>query len=242
MHSIFSPIDGRGSAELIVRRIVDAVAAGELTPDQKMPTEATLAEQFAVAPMTLRKALDVLRDLGVVVVRRGRKGGTFVSEDAPLRIQEHAPAAEISRRYLRDLTDFRTAVSGHAAYLAAANADGSALHEISRLSDEYNSGKYKRLGMRAIDVQLHSQIAVNSGSSRLYEAEMRIQEDLSQVLASLPDIPLLDESSGSDHQALVSALRRRDGHEARTAMVAHVEETYEWCVALLAAGSTPRHA
>lgn len=237
--AVFSEIGGRQSADLIVRRIVDAAASGAIEPGEKLPTETEMSEAFSVAPMTLRKGLEVLRDLGVVVTRRGRGGGTFLHNDAPLRIQRNMPELEVSRKQLRDLADLRNAISGQACELAAERAPMEALHEICELSDRYNADGLGRDAMRVIDVQLHSKIANASDSTGIFNAEMRIQEDLSRILASLPDIPLMHEHHGADHGAIVSALLDRDGAAARAAMVAHVEESYEWCIALLAAKAEP---
>ncbi|MFD2674252.1 FadR/GntR family transcriptional regulator [Gulosibacter bifidus] len=234
---VFSTIGGRQSTELIVRRIVDAAAAGELAPGERLPTEVEMAEAFSVAPMTLRKGLEVLRDLGVIVTRRGRGGGTFIHESAPLRIQKNMQGMAVTQRELRDLADFRNAISGEASSLAAERATDDALREFRQLTRQYDDGTHRRDELRVIDVRLHSQIALQSGSERLYEAEMRIQEDVSRILASLPDIPLMHEHTGGDHEAIVTALENRDSEASRSAMNAHIEESFEWCVALLSANT-----
>jgi len=43
----------------------------------KLPGERELAEQYGVAYTTVRRAMEVLRDRGVIITRQGR--GTFVS-------------------------------------------------------------------------------------------------------------------------------------------------------------------
>jgi GntR family transcriptional regulator len=58
-------------ADDVERRIND----GEITV--KLPGERELAEQYAVAYTTIRRAMEVLRDRGVIVTRQGR--GTFVN-------------------------------------------------------------------------------------------------------------------------------------------------------------------
>ena len=236
VYNTFSPIGGRASTELIVQRLVDAVAAGQLRPGERLPSEQELAQAFEVAPMTLRKGLEVLRDIGVVESRRGRAGGTFIGEEAPLRIQENAESFSLTKRWLEDLADYRIAISSHTCALAAERASDEALATISALSERYDHSGDGRQTLRAIDVELHSQIALHSGSDRLYEAELEIQQDLSRVLASLPDIPLMHRSEGGEHDELVAALVARDAPAARDAMVAHAEESLTWCLALLARG------
>ncbi|WP_066079721.1 FadR/GntR family transcriptional regulator [Pseudoclavibacter albus] len=236
VYNTFSPIGGRASTELIVQRLVGAVAAGQLRPGDRLPPEQELAQAFEVAPMTLRKGLEVLRDLGVVESRRGRAGGTFIGDEAPLRIQEYAESFSLTKRWLEDLTDYRIAISAQACALAAERASDDALAAIVALSERYDGSNEGRQALRAIDVELHSQIALHSGSERLYEAELEIQQDLSRVLASLPDIPLMHRSEGGEHDQLVAALAARDAAAAREAMIAHAEESLTWCLALLARG------
>ena len=57
----------------IIRR---SIAAGDYQCGDKLPTEAELCAAFDVSPMTVRRAVGVLLDQGVVSTTRGR--GTFV--------------------------------------------------------------------------------------------------------------------------------------------------------------------
>lgn len=53
------------------------IEAGELGP--RLPSQAALAEELGVSHMTLKRALQVLRDEGLVYGQPGR--GTFVRGD-----------------------------------------------------------------------------------------------------------------------------------------------------------------
>ena len=79
---LFSTVDSAGVSEAIVRRVGDLIGSGELRAGDRLPPEVELAESFGVAPMTVRTALQVLREYGLVVTRRGRGGGTFVHDEA----------------------------------------------------------------------------------------------------------------------------------------------------------------
>jgi len=52
------------------------IAAGELRPGDRVPSEVQLCERYEVSPMTVRRAINVLLDEGLVTAARGR--GTFV--------------------------------------------------------------------------------------------------------------------------------------------------------------------
>ena len=54
------------------------IESGELAPGARLPAIMTLADQYEIAPVTVRKALDILKREGLV---HGVSGyGTFVVE------------------------------------------------------------------------------------------------------------------------------------------------------------------
>ncbi|MBI5565063.1 MAG: GntR family transcriptional regulator [Chloroflexi bacterium] len=52
------------------------VATGALRPGDQLPSESQLCDRYGVSPMTVRRAINLLVDQGVVVAEQGR--GTFV--------------------------------------------------------------------------------------------------------------------------------------------------------------------
>jgi GntR family transcriptional regulator len=54
----------------------ESMAAGILRPGDQLPSEAQLCERYAVSPMTVRRAINLLVDEGIVIAEQGR--GTFV--------------------------------------------------------------------------------------------------------------------------------------------------------------------
>jgi DNA-binding GntR family transcriptional regulator len=57
--------------------IAAAITSGELEHGQKLPAERDLAEAWGIAYLTVRRAMQELRDRGLVVSRVGK--GTFVA-------------------------------------------------------------------------------------------------------------------------------------------------------------------
>lgn len=84
-----SPIErGAGVAvwRQVAARLEDDIAAGRFEANDRLPTEAALARQFSVNRHTIRRAIAVLADQGLVRVEQGR--GAFVEDvvvDYPLR-------------------------------------------------------------------------------------------------------------------------------------------------------------
>ena len=74
-------IDPKNPADLsaqIAKAIRDAIISGELIVDERLPSEAELAEQFDVSRPTVREALKRLAAQSLIRTQRGAFGGAFV--------------------------------------------------------------------------------------------------------------------------------------------------------------------
>jgi GntR family transcriptional repressor for pyruvate dehydrogenase complex len=106
---VFEPIRSRRTFEEAVEQIADAIRTGDLALGARLPAERTLAEMMEISRPTLREALALLAHAGVVEVRPGVRGGTFVkSELVPadlirdrsrMRISEVAAVLEARRAF-----------------------------------------------------------------------------------------------------------------------------------------------
>ena len=81
-------IDPANPADLsaqIAKAIKDAIITGALPVDERLPSEAELAEQFRVSRPTVREALKRLAAQSLIRTQRGATGGAFVNR---LRYEE----------------------------------------------------------------------------------------------------------------------------------------------------------
>jgi len=69
----------------IAQAIRDAIVSGALIVDQRLPSEAELADQFEVSRPTVREALKRLAAQSLIRTQRGATGGAFVNR---LRFEE----------------------------------------------------------------------------------------------------------------------------------------------------------
>jgi GntR family transcriptional repressor for pyruvate dehydrogenase complex len=228
---LLGSIQPQGAVEQIVRRIGEAIGAGLLAPGERLPPEQELAARLEVAPMTLRQALAILREAGFIETRRGRAGGSFVRVDAPAAVV--APdAGPPSASVLRELTDWRRAVSGEAAALAAARRDASDVARLGRLADAVEVAVDDRSVYRLADARFHVAIAEVARSQRLVVAETELQVEVAELLAFAPGPASARQVSQAGHAPVVGAIAEGDADGARSAMLAHVEATHDWIVGL----------
>jgi DNA-binding FadR family transcriptional regulator len=231
--AIFAPIGGTDLVEQAVRRLGEAIGLGLLEVGERLPPEAELAEQLGIAPMTLRQALAILREAAYVETRRGRNGGTFVRRAAPPSPKRatRARLRSLTVDDLRDLTDFRIAVAGASAALAAERATQGELESLRVLVEAMAASK-TYAEFRRTDSRFHLSIASAARSPRLASSEASIQAEIGDLMALIPHPPEALRVSNGQHRAILEAISRRDPGLARSLMEQHARGTGDFLVGL----------
>lgn len=227
-----SPLDGtRLRTDAVITRISDAIGLGVMADGEQLPSETDLAAQLGVSTMTLREALAVLRQQGLVETKRGRGGGSFVRVSAETvntrslaRLREHTVGE------LRDLGDEHFAIAGVAARLAARRAvatDVARLRAlVARLADSHDP-----VHSRRADSRVQIEIAVCSQSGRLARAEVNVQAELSAMLW-LPQLAIDPAAEAAKRTALVDAIEAEDEIRARSLAEEHSAANVRRLIAL----------
>nr|WP_229790440.1 GntR family transcriptional regulator [Mycetocola manganoxydans] len=186
--AMFLPIGDAGRAELVERRISEAITGGHLRAGDRLPSEADLARTMGVAPVTVREALLGLRSRGLVVTRRGRNGGSFVSEEAdPLEFARETLLAS-SRFAIRDLGVHYAALTMAGVRLAARRsapvevaAIRSRLGRLDGLAGRELTPTELGAWRQTMD-DLVLELVALSQSARLTRDQMRLQAEFSPLL------------------------------------------------------------
>jgi GntR family transcriptional regulator, transcriptional repressor for pyruvate dehydrogenase complex len=221
-----APVRKENATEAIARRIGEAIGSGVLAPGERLPSEADLAVMLEVAPMTLRTATAALRDAGLLEIRRGRGGGTFVAVDAHRLSVDGIPS--LRRESFAELTVWRRAVSGEVAAQAARLASANDRGRIRNAARDVDAAADERTGFRLADSRFHLTLAEVGANDRLLAAEMAIQAELSESLVHVPSPGLSSHISAAGHDPIVAAIEAGDMVAARQAMEDHVSATYDW--------------
>ncbi|HET7352925.1 MAG TPA: FCD domain-containing protein [Gaiellaceae bacterium] len=230
---VFSPVADGAVVEQTVRRLGEAIGLGLIEVGERLPPEAELATRLAIAPMTLREALRILREAGYLETRRGRDGGTFVRRSLPQQPAREARRnlARLTVEELSDLMDYRVAVSGAAVELAAerrSDADLVALEGLVEQMAELDAfTPYRRL-----DHRFHITVASAARSPRLVAAETAIQGDLAKLLRLIPESAEMLHVSNDQHRELLAAIRAGAAAQARAVMETHIRGTGDFLVGL----------
>jgi GntR family transcriptional repressor for pyruvate dehydrogenase complex len=239
--SLIAPLAAVGRAEEVVLRVGQAIQLGLLNDGEQLPPEAEFAGQLGVSAMTLREALAILRQQGLVETRRGRAGGTFVRRPTAPQLgvlRDRLRALSIGR--LRDLTDEQSAVSGAAARLAATRASTVSVRRLLALADQLAAAATPGERITA-DSRFHIEVAIASKSGRLTALEVGLQAKLTELLwlpvnaapAHLTlDNDLDNDAAAAEHTAIATAIEAEDRSRARLLAEEHAEANLQRLTAL----------
>ncbi|GAA1011162.1 GntR family transcriptional regulator [Streptomyces sp. F-3] len=220
--SLISPLNAGGRVEEVVERISRAIMLGLVVDGEQLPPEVNFAHQLGVSPMTLREALAILRQQGLVETRRGRNGGTFVRRPAnpPLdALEERLRSTTVSE--LRDFADEQFAVCGAAALLAAERASAANVRRMLHLVEQLAAAEGVGDRIRA-DSRFHLEIAMASQSERLTQLEVALQAELTPMLWLPLETRTSTDDAVAEHHAIATAIAEEDGERARALAERHV--------------------
>lgn len=220
--AVFAPLDTVSRSELVAGRLADAIVLGLLADDEQLPSEADLSAQLAVSTVTVREALTMLRERGLVETRRGRGGGSFV------RTPVDDPAAELRERLgrvalieIRDLFDHYAAVGGTAGRLAAERASAEDIARLERAAEMLSAAKDAGARRRA-EGYFHLEVAAAAQSARLAREELALQGELGALLWLPFEGATVHRRAVAQHREIIAAISEGDGGRARDLVERHV--------------------
>jgi GntR family transcriptional regulator, transcriptional repressor for pyruvate dehydrogenase complex len=210
-------------ADRIYEQILEQIVSGQCAIGDRLPSEDQLAKDHSVSRPVIREALSRLHADGVVVTRRG--AGTFVQRQPGREFLRLAPIGGIAD--LMRCFEFRIALEGEAAYLAAKRRTEEHLAAINEAFEKLNEVTEAELGVKE-DIELHVAIARASRNQLFVQTldalavhvfnGMNITRNISLMRSQKRRLAVQEE-----HRRIVDAICAGDDELARTAMRAHID-------------------
>jgi len=215
-------------SEEIASQIRARVLGGELGPDDKLPSENELAAMFGASRTSVREALRSLEASGLVVIKRGARGGPHVaSHGLELVGKSLSEALRVQGTPIEQITEARLLIEPALAELAAERVTGDDLAAIEstivEMESKLDSGGNPVLG----NLEFHRLVAKASHNAVLVvvlDASLMVLED---VVEKLPIDRAMVEGMLSAHKKIYEALAKGQAKKAFRLMTAHVHEAHE---------------
>lgn len=209
-------------ADMVYDRVRRSILNGEFRPDERLPGENTLAEQYEVSRPVIRAALKRLRDEGMVTSRQG--SGSFVSAPVaqkPLAFQPLETIADLQRCY-----EFRLTIEPMAAALAAQRRGAAQLAQIETCLNIMRDATERRSHREDADFGFHLSIAA-AANNQYFETSMRALKEHIAAGMKFHGLSLQTVRGGLDHvleehAAIFGAIARGEAEVARETMLKHV--------------------
>jgi DNA-binding FadR family transcriptional regulator len=206
---------------------------GLYEPGDQLPSERDIAKLMGISRATVREAIRLLVEQGILTVKRGRSGGTFVSENPPsealleLRRRLHTSGATLS-----EILDHRLVVETGIVELAAQRAQADQLEELQALVNVMQQADSYAV-YRKLDIRFHLLIAKATQTNRLPAIVADIHSELSDLLQTAPYSRSQQSHSTQQHQEILDAMQQQDGVSAREVMQEHILATNSFLKGLL---------
>lgn len=121
----------------VVEQIQDAIIGGKLAPGTKLPAERELKDMFNTSRGTLREALRVLEQKGLIEIKLGVAGGAIVKQlDGEPIIESLALLIRSGDVSLDHLAEFRIKIEGSIVELAAQRATTEDIRVMEKLYEK----------------------------------------------------------------------------------------------------------
>ncbi|MBX5469497.1 MAG: FadR family transcriptional regulator [Thermoleophilaceae bacterium] len=232
----FDPIQQLRAHEYVAEQIRRHIALRLIQPGESLPSERELAQMFGVGRPTIQHALRLLEADHLVEARRGRGGGTFVSEptEDSLAMDELITRLRRRREEIEERLVYRRIVEPAVARLAAATrrkADVTAMRRaIEAMAEAEEEPEYMRH-----DTEFHLAVARGTRNRFAVKAIEQIRMELNDAMSLLPESDLWHRRLSGEHEAVADAIEARDEQAAYEAMDVHVANSEQGVRAVLAA-------
>ena len=228
---MFQPIKPRRISDEIVEQIKDLIAKGSLKPGDRLPSERQMTQHLGVSRPTLREAIQVLENLGLLKSVMGN--GTYVQNVAERSLKDPLNSLiQDSGPRFGELAEFRTAIESWAAGLAAERIEPRDETFLREILDEMEDGLRTGGAIHQLDADFHLAIgrAAHNGIYfhvantifYLFAEVTRLSHE--RIFTSQADQKQLLE----EHRGIFEAIQSGDASSARKLMHGHLQNTERW--------------
>lgn len=210
----------------VVEQIQDAIISGKLEPGTKLPAERELKDMFNTSRGTLREALRVLEQKGLIEIKLGVTGGAIVKQlDGEPIIESLALLIRSGDVSLDHLAEFRIKIEGSIVELAAQRATAE---DIRIMEDLYAKAKtFCEEGdwenFLKTDEAMHTYIGTMSRNPVFQFLQQSIHDNIHNYYEYY--LPMNREWTMEnlfDFKKIIAALKKQDSGTAASVITDHV--------------------
>jgi DNA-binding FadR family transcriptional regulator len=157
---LFRPARSRRTFEDATEQIVEAIKAGDLQIGERLPSERTLSMQMQISRPTLRQAIRVLSEAGIVEVTPGPGGGMVVrSDNIPPDLIDSNGHVDLRIGQVANVLEARRLIEPNVAQLAASRATDADIDSMQRIIELQRATLGEENRFLELDLRFHLAMA-----------------------------------------------------------------------------------
>jgi DNA-binding FadR family transcriptional regulator len=210
------------TAEIVASRIRGQILRGQIREGEALPNESVMVDQLGVSRPTLREAFRLLEAEGLIVVRRGARGGaTIVTPAVTATARQIGLLLQYRRATVADIFHARTLIEAPAAALLAERATAEIVQSLSESLEAEGEALDDPLAFSTRSTSFHEHVVQLSGSPTLGVFDSILAEIIRchterVVLSRSPD-PAQPSDARRAHRAHAKLIELVDARDARGA-------------------------
>jgi len=243
-----TPSNPAGRSTSLSQRIVDVLAeridSGVLKPNEKMPTEPALMQEFGVSRSVVREAMSRLQAGGRLRTQQG-VGSFVLAPKVENPLLQPVAAAELKMQQKLAMLELRLSLEPEAAALAAQRRTPEQLAAMERALKDFDIQHSTGEATAEADFRFHELLAQATGNE--YFAHVLHSLSSATIPRSAaaaaprrgrppkvarfgepsPELRSGKDITAREHHAVLEAIRRGDAAAARAAMFIHLNNSRE---------------
>jgi len=211
----------------VVEQIQDAILSGRLGPGSKLPAERILKDMFNTSRGTLREALRVLEQKGLIDIKLGVAGGAIVKRiDAEPMIESLALLIRSGEVSLQHIAEFRIKIEGSIMELAAQRATKEDIEKLEELFCEakvcYKNHDWENF--LKTDEKMHTHIGIMTRNPVFQFVQKSVHDNIHQYYKEHLDMNKKRALENlTDFEKIIAALKINDAKTASSIIMDHVK-------------------
>jgi GntR family transcriptional repressor for pyruvate dehydrogenase complex len=212
----------------VVEQIQETILSGKLKPGEMLPPERELKAMLQVSRGTLREALRVLEQKGLIEIKLGVGGGAVVQDMSYDQMNESlALLIRYQKVSLRHLSEFRVGVEGRVSALAAARATPADILRLKSMLEQARQYVEKGIDSQKefveVDKQIHLALAEITGNPVYISLHHTVHDNIDQYYEAFLSMKQREmEENFADLGSIIDAVEKKDMDNARQLAEAHV--------------------
>lgn len=207
--------------EQIADQLETAILSPDSFPEERLPSEQTLAERFGVSRTVIREALKLLKERDLVDMRTG-EGAFIVRPKSSSVYNVMNRIIQVDNIDDAQIHEVRLALETAACRLAAEHATAEDVERLRAIQDEM-AGRKDDLPRRIqLDADFHIAVAETS-KNKIMAIFISVMNDLlSSFIAKGVQYPGGNEDGVARHEAILQAIAAHDPERAEREMAEHL--------------------